>query len=156
MALKALYSDWVTTSRVTSAQVVTTRKLLLETKVRPTKGQDQWWLYTTSIWGFSWGKWFWHLETSVQGPLNGDALRGVGAVRGDRRDERVQLISLLLQLLHQGLDGSLAKWFGLASLSKTGRFSFELVTRQKWIKLQRCVNWELVRLKLPAILCTVG
>ena len=156
MALKALYLDWVTTSRVTSAQVVTTRKLLLETRVRPTKGQDQWWLYTTSIWGFSWGKWFWHLETSVQGPLNGDALRGVGAVRGDRRDERVQLISLLLQLLHQGLDCSLAKWFGLASLSKTGRISFELVTPQKWIKLQRCVNWELVRFKLPAILCTVG
>ena len=51
----------------------------------------------------------WHLETPVQGPLNGDALRRVGAVRGDRRDERVQLISLLLQLLHQGLDGSLAK-----------------------------------------------
>ena len=153
MALKALYLDWVTTSRVTSAQVVTTRKLLLETKVRPTKGQDQ---CTTSIWGFSWGKWCWHLETSVQGPLDGDALRRVGSVRGDCRDERVQLISLLLQLLHQGLDCSLAKWFGLASLSKTGRTSFELVTRQKWIKLQPSVNWELVRLKLPAILCTVS
>ena len=51
----------------------------------------------------------WHLETPVEGPLNGDALRGVGAVRGDRRDQRVQLISLLLQLLHQGLDCSLAK-----------------------------------------------
>lgn len=81
-----------------------------------------------------------HLEATVESPLYGDALRRVGPVRRDCRDERVQLISLLLQLLHQRLDCPLAKCFRLASLSKTGWISFELVTRQKWIKLQRCVN----------------
>jgi hypothetical protein len=58
-----------------------------------------------------------NLEATVESPLYGDALRRVGPVRRDCRDERVQLISLLLQLLHQRLDCPLAKCFRLASLS---------------------------------------
>ena len=50
-----------------------------------------------------------HLEAAVESPLYGDALRRVGPVRRDGRDERVQLISLLLQLLHQRLNCPLAK-----------------------------------------------
>ena len=52
-----------------------------------------------------------YLETPIESPLDGDAFGGVGAVGGDCCDERVQLISLLLQLLYQRLYGSLAECF---------------------------------------------
>ena len=38
-------------------------------------------------------------------------------VRGDGRDQTVQFVSLLLQLLHQGLDGSLGERLGLTALT---------------------------------------
>ena len=50
-----------------------------------------------------------HLEAAVESPLYGDALRRVGPVRRDGRDESVQLIPLLLQLLYQRLNCPLAK-----------------------------------------------
>ena len=50
-----------------------------------------------------------HLEATVESPLYGDALRRVGPVRRDCRDEGVQLIPLFLQLLYQRLDCPLAE-----------------------------------------------
>lgn len=57
------------------------------------------------------------LQPSIQRPLDGDTLARVDAVGGDGSDERVQLILLLLQLLHQALDRPLGKAFVLAALS---------------------------------------
>ena len=50
-----------------------------------------------------------YLEASIQCALYGDTLGGVGPIGGDGRDEAVQLISLLLQLLHQALNGPLGE-----------------------------------------------
>lgn len=50
-----------------------------------------------------------NLQPPVQRALDGDAFAGVNAVGGDGSDERVQLVLLLLQLLHQTLDGSLGE-----------------------------------------------
>lgn len=58
-----------------------------------------------------------HLQPSVQGPLNGHTLAGVGTVGRDSCDEGVELIFLLLQLLHQALDGAFCKRLTLAPLS---------------------------------------
>lgn len=57
------------------------------------------------------------LQPSVQRPLDGDTLARVDAVGGDGGDERVQLILLLLQLLHQALDRPLGEAFILTALS---------------------------------------
>ena len=40
-----------------------------------------------------------------------------GAVRGDGRDERVQLVPLLLELLHEALDGRPGEALRLAALT---------------------------------------
>jgi hypothetical protein len=40
----------------------------------------------------------------------------VGPVGGDGRDEAVELIALLLELLYEALDGALGKRLGLAAL----------------------------------------
>ena len=59
---------------------------------------------------------FLYLEASVQSALDGDAFGGVGAVGGDGRDEAVQLVPLLLQLLHEALDRALGERLGLTAL----------------------------------------
>lgn len=58
-----------------------------------------------------------HLQAPVQSALDGDALAVVGPVGCDGRDERVQLVALLLQLLHQRLYGPFGKALALAALS---------------------------------------
>ena len=57
-----------------------------------------------------------YLQSSVQRPLDGHTLAGVDAVGGDGSDERVQLVLLLLQLLHQAFDGSLGEALVLTAL----------------------------------------
>ncbi len=57
-----------------------------------------------------------YLQPSVQRPLDGDTLAGMDAVGGDGGDERVQLILLLLQLLHQTLDGPFGEALVLGAL----------------------------------------
>lgn len=63
--------------------------------------------------------WVDYLQTSIQSPLNGHTLAGVGAVCSDGCDEGVQLVFLLLQLLHQALDGPFGKRLALATLPMT-------------------------------------
>jgi len=58
-----------------------------------------------------------HLQPSVECPLNGHTLARMGSICGDGCDERIQLIFLLLQFLHQALDGPLGKRLTLATLS---------------------------------------
>lgn len=58
-----------------------------------------------------------HLQSTVQSALDSDAFAVVRPVGRDGRDQRVQLIALLLQLLHQRLDGSLGKALALPALS---------------------------------------
>lgn len=48
-----------------------------------------------------------------------NALSGMRSVGGDGRDESVQLIFLLLQLLHKALDRSLREGLALSALSVT-------------------------------------
>lgn len=57
-----------------------------------------------------------HLQTAVEGALNGHALAGMGSVRGNGRDQRVQFVALLLQLLDQRLDGPLGESLALTAL----------------------------------------
>ena len=57
-----------------------------------------------------------YLQPSVQRPLDGDTLAGMDAVGGDGGDERVQLVLLLLQFLHQTLDGAFGEAFVFRSL----------------------------------------
>lgn len=59
------------------------------------------------------------LQPPVQRPLDGHTLAGMDAVGGDGGDEGVQLVLLLLQLLHQALDGALGEAFVLAALPVT-------------------------------------
>lgn len=56
------------------------------------------------------------LQPTVQRPLDGDTLAGVDTVGGDGSDEGIQLVLLLLELLHQALDGSLGKALVLSPL----------------------------------------
>ena len=49
----------------------------------------------------------------------------MGAISRHRGDQRVQLISLLLQLLHKRLDCALAKRFTLAALPGTKHYSID-------------------------------
>lgn len=56
------------------------------------------------------------LKPAVQRPLDGDTLAGMDTVGGDGGDERVQLVLLLLQLLHEALDGPLSEALVLPSL----------------------------------------
>ena len=60
-----------------------------------------------------------YLQSSVERPLNGHTLAGMGPVGGDGRDERVQFVFFLLQLFHQALDGSLGESLALAALPVT-------------------------------------
>lgn len=60
-----------------------------------------------------------HLQPPVQRPLDGHTLAGMDAVGGDGSDEGVQLVLLLLQLLHQALDGSFGEAFVFAPLPVT-------------------------------------
>ena len=57
-----------------------------------------------------------HLEAAIQCARNGDTLGGLGAARGDGRDQRVQLVPLLLELLDEGLDGPLGEGLALPAL----------------------------------------
>ena len=57
-----------------------------------------------------------HLQATIERALYRDALARMCAVRRDGRDERIQLVPLLLQLLHQRLDRALGEAFALASL----------------------------------------
>ena len=57
-----------------------------------------------------------HLKSSVQGPGDGDTFGRLGSTGGDGGYQRVQLVSLLLQLLYQGLYGALAEGFALSAL----------------------------------------
>lgn len=56
------------------------------------------------------------LQPSIQRPLDGHTLAGMHAVGCDGGDERVQLVLLLLQLLHQALDGPLGEALVLPAL----------------------------------------
>lgn len=56
------------------------------------------------------------LQPSVQRSLDGDTLAGMDPVGGDGGDEGVQLVLLLLQLLHQALDGPLGEALVLSAL----------------------------------------
>jgi len=58
-----------------------------------------------------------HLQPPIQRPGDGDALGGLSSARGDGGYQTVQLISLLLQLLDEGLYCSLAECFALSALS---------------------------------------
>ncbi len=60
-----------------------------------------------------------YLQPSIKRPLNGHTLAGMGSIGGDRRDEGVELVFLLLQLFHQALDGPLGERLALATLSVT-------------------------------------
>ena len=57
-----------------------------------------------------------YLQPSVQRPLDGDTLAGMDSAGGDGGDERVQFVLLLLQLLHQTLDGPLGEALVLGAL----------------------------------------
>lgn len=57
-----------------------------------------------------------YLQPAVQGPLNCDAFTGMRAVSRDRCYQRIQLIALFFQLLHQGLDGALGEPLTLPTL----------------------------------------
>lgn len=63
--------------------------------------------------------WVSHLQAPVQCALDGHTLAGVCSVGGNRGDERVQLILLLLQLLHQTLDRPLGEGLALPTLAVT-------------------------------------
>lgn len=58
-----------------------------------------------------------HLQSTVERALNGDALAVVRPVGRDGGDQRVQFVALLLQLLHQRLDGPLRKALALPALA---------------------------------------
>ena len=58
-----------------------------------------------------------YLQTAIKRSLDGDALGGMRPVGGDGGDQAVQFITLLLQLLHQALDGSLGEALALPTLS---------------------------------------
>ena len=60
-----------------------------------------------------------YLQPSVERALYRDALGRVRPVGGDRRDETVEFVSLLLEFLHETLDGALRKRLALASLAVT-------------------------------------
>lgn len=60
-----------------------------------------------------------HLQPSIQCPLDGDTLAGMDTIGGDGSDERVQLVFLFLQLLHQALDGPLGETLVLSTLPVT-------------------------------------
>lgn len=58
-----------------------------------------------------------HLQPPIQRPLNGHALAGVSSVGGYGRDQRIQLVFLLLELFHEALDGALGERFALSALA---------------------------------------
>ena len=58
-----------------------------------------------------------HLQPPIQRPGDGDALGGLSSASRDGGYQTVQLISLLLQLLDEGLYCSLAECFALSALS---------------------------------------
>lgn len=58
-----------------------------------------------------------HLKPAVERPLNSNTFGRMGAVSGYSSDERIQFVSLLLQLLDERLDGSLGEALTLSSLS---------------------------------------
>lgn len=58
-----------------------------------------------------------HLQATIQSSLYGHTLAGMSAICGDGRDEGIQLVLLLFQLLYQTLNGSLGEALALASLS---------------------------------------
>jgi len=60
-----------------------------------------------------------YLQSSIESPLNGHTLAGMGPVGGDSSDEGVKLILFLLQFLHQALNGPLGKRLALTTLSVT-------------------------------------
>ena len=45
-----------------------------------------------------------HLEAAVERARDGDAARALRALRAHRRDERVELLAPVLQLLHEALE----------------------------------------------------
>lgn len=57
------------------------------------------------------------LQPPIQRSLYRDTLAGVSSVCGYGRDQRIQLILFLLQLLHQALDGALGEGFALSALA---------------------------------------
>lgn len=56
------------------------------------------------------------LQTPIKCPLDRDAFAGMRPVCGDGGDQRVQLVPLLFQLLHQRFNGALRETLGLAPL----------------------------------------
>jgi len=57
-----------------------------------------------------------HLQSTVEGALDGHTLAGMGSVCGDSRYQGVQFVALLLQLLDQRLNGPLGESFAFAAL----------------------------------------
>ena len=76
-----------------------------------------------------------HLQPPVEGSGNGDASGGLDAAGGDGGDQVVQLLPLLLQLLHQGLDGPLGEGLALAALQATFSSSFKAI----WLGQKRAI-----------------
>lgn len=78
-----------------------------------------------------------YLQPSIQRPLNGHTLAGMGSIGGNGRDEGVELVFFLLEFLHQALDGPLCERLALAALPVTHQAVHDA---QTGVVARRCVG----------------